>query len=60
MKLWNVKLVNSSTDREYGPFILYTNQEGEDYAYDTDQISTDRLFLLLSLSYNEPWKTLSP
>ena len=37
-ELWNVKVENSSTDREIGLFIRYVNQDGESYAYDSDRL----------------------
>ena len=43
LQLWSVKLVNSSTDREYGLFLRYVNQQGKSYAYDTDRISLEHM-----------------
>ena len=47
MEFWSVKLVNPSNGREYGLFLRYTNQEGQTYAFDTDQSSLDKMRQLL-------------
>lgn len=41
MELWSVKLVNSGTNREYGLFLCYTSPAGEQFAYDTDQLTAE-------------------
>ena len=43
LQLWSVTLVNSSTDREYGLFLRYVNQQGKSYAYDTDRIFLEHM-----------------
>ena len=47
MEFWSVKLKNPSNGREYGLFLRYTNQEGQIYAFDTDQSSLDKMRQLL-------------
>lgn len=56
VEFWSVKLVNSSTDREYGLFLRYTSQEGKTYAYDTDRVSLEKMAQYLRLLSNEPWE----
>lgn len=47
MEVWSVKLVNSSTDLEYGLFVRYTDREGGTYAYDTDQLPLEAVMRYL-------------
>lgn len=56
MRLWSVKLVNPSNDREYGLFLEYVNREGKRYAFDTDQLSLDSVTRYLTLPQNGPWE----
>lgn len=41
LRFWSVKLVNPGTEREYGLFLCYTSPTGEQFAYDTDQLTAE-------------------
>lgn len=56
LELWSVELVNSSTDREYGLFLRYTDVTGKRYSYDTDQISLEKVLKYCSLENNQEWE----
>lgn len=56
MEVWSVRLVNSSTDLEYGLFLRYTGPEGSVYAYDTDQLALSAVTHCLSPYCNQLWE----
>ena len=43
LELWEVDLKNTSSQRDSGLFLRFTNMDGEVYAYDTDRLTLDRL-----------------
>ena len=55
LQLWSVKLVNSSTGREYGLFLRYVNQQGQSYAYDYRPDFLEQMTARLPAA-ERPWK----